>query len=137
MKKTLLIFAIFAIFAFNGYSQGIDHNFKNLTALSAYTMDGDTSYVFKTSSEYFFDFQFVWASLDQTDGSVKIQISNDGVNYNDYPNLDSLLFNSAGGSGVIRDTFKGTASKYIKLLVDSGTCSSGTLEIFGNLATKP
>ena len=119
-----------------GYSQEVDVNFSKIYTLTTYTMDGDTSYVFKTSSEYYFDFQFVWATLDQTDGSVKVQISNDGVNYSNYPNTDSLLFNSASGNGVIRDTDNGTASKWIKLLVDSGTCSSGTLKVYGNLATK-
>jgi hypothetical protein len=135
MKKYLLI--ILAALAFSGYSQGVDHNFKNLTSIPAYTMDGDTSYTFKTTNQYFFDFQFVWASLDQTDGSVKIEISEDGTNYVDYPNMDTLLLSSATGSGIIRDTFKGTASRYLKISVDSGTCSSGTLTIYGNLATKP
>ena len=135
MKKLLLI-TFLALLTIIGYSQKVDVNFSNAYTLTTYTMDGDTSYVFRTSNEYYFDFQFVWATLDQTDGSVKIQISNDGTNYNDYPNTDSLLFNSASGTGAIRDTFKGTASQWIKLNVDSGTCSSGTLKIYGNLAYK-
>jgi len=134
MKKLLLI--AFLALSISGYSQKVDVNFSNAYSLTTYTMDGDTSYVFRTSNEYYFDFQFVWDTLDQTDGSVKIQISNDGTNYNDYPNLDSLLFNVASGTGVIRDTFKGTASQYIKINVDSGTCSSGTLKLYGNLSYK-
>jgi hypothetical protein len=135
MKKVLLFILMAAAIA--GYSQKVDHNFKNPTNLLAYTMDGDTTYTFTTTNQYYFDFQFVWASLDQTDGSVKIQISEDGTNYVDYPNMDTLLFNSAGGSGIIRDTFKGTASRYLRIAVDAGTCTSGTLNIYGNLATKP
>ncbi len=133
MKKLLLIILIGA--AFIGKAQDIVWPGFNQTLLT-YTMDGDTTYTFNTSAEYFYDFQFVWANLDQTDGSVKIQISNDGTNYNDYPNTDSLLFNSAGGSGIIRDTYKGTAGRKIRLKVDSGTCSSGTLKIYGDMKYK-
>lgn len=134
MKKLILI--LFMIITVMGYSQRVTVNFTQGYTLSTYTMDGDTSYTFNTPAQYYFDLQFVWATLDQTDGSVKIQISNDGVNYIDYPNLDSLLFNSASGSGIIRDTWKGTAGRKIRLKIDSGTCSSGTLEINGNLAKK-
>jgi len=134
MKKILLILLTF--FALAGYSQGLYVNDRLLQSWTTYTMDGDTSYVISTTSEYYYSFQFVWASLDQTDGSVKVQISNDGTNYNDYPNTDSLLFNSAGGSGYIRDTYKGTACRYIKINVDSGTCSSGTLKVYARIHTK-
>jgi hypothetical protein len=134
MKKLILIILIAV--GLQVSAQQVDVDFIKQYTLTTYTMDGDTSYVFKTTAQYYFDIQFVWASLDQTDGSVKVQISEDGTNYEDYPNTDSLLFNSAGGSGIIRDTYKGTASRYIKLNVDSGTCSAGTLDIFGNLAKK-
>ena len=134
MKKLLLI--LFIGIGLSMSAQEIDVDFNKAYTLKTYTMDGDTSYVFTTSAQYYYDFQFVWATLDQTDGSIKIQLSNDGTNYENYPNLDSLLFNSTTGSGRIRDTFKGTASKYIKLNVDSGTCSSGTLKIYGNLVKK-
>jgi hypothetical protein len=131
MKKLILItFALFI--GVLGYSQQVDHNFKNATDIALYTMDGDTTYTFKTTNQYFFDFQFTWAALDQTDGSVKIQISEDGTNYVDYPNTDTLLLNTASGSAIIRDTFKGTASRYLRI-----RCSSGTLKTTGNLATKP
>jgi hypothetical protein len=133
MKKLLLI--AFLAFSMIGYSQSVV--FPNSTqTLPIYLMDGDTSYVFGTSAEYYYDFQFVWDTLDQTDGSVKVQISNDGTNYSDYPNTDSLLFNSASGSSHIRDTYKGLAGRYLKLKVDSGTCSDGTLKIFGYLRNK-
>jgi len=133
MKKILLI--LFTVFAFASYSQSLDID-NRIYPLTTYTMDGDTSYVFATTPEYYFSAQFVWASLDATDGSVKVEISNDGVNYDDYPNTDSLLFNSAGGSGIIRDTYKGTASKYIRFSVDAGTCTSGTLKLYLRLRTK-
>ena len=136
MKKYLLILIIGIGFSISTQAQYIDLDFNPKYALPTYTMDGDTSYVFRTFTQMYYDIQFTWATLDQTDASVKIQISNDGVDYRDYPNLDSLLFDSASGSGGIRDTYKGTASKYLKILVDSGTCTSGTLVINGNLAYK-
>jgi hypothetical protein len=134
MKKLLLL--LFIGIGLSMSAQQMDVDFNKKYTLPAYTMDGDSSYVFRTFTQMYWDIQFIWATLDQTDGSVKIQISNDGVDYRDYPNLDSLLFDSASGSGGIRDTYKGTASKYLKILVDSGTCTSGTLVINGNLAYK-
>ena len=134
MKKLFFIFLLFASYV--GFSQGLYLNDRLIQSYTTYTMDGDTSYVIQTSTGYFFDIQFVWASLDQTDGSVKIQLSNDGTNYGDYPNTDSLLFNSASGAGAIRDTYKGTAAKYLKINVDSGTCTSGTLKVYARIETK-
>ena len=133
MKKIILIILLLA--GYVGMSQ--DVVWPNFTqSLTVYLMDGDTSYTFNTSAEYYYDFQFVWDTLDQTDGSVKVQISNDGTNYLDYPNMDSLLFDAASGSGIIRDTYKGLAGRKIRLNVDSGTCSDGTLKIFGNMVYK-
>ena len=133
MRKLILI--LLMAVAIGGYSQSVV--WPNFTqSLTTYTMDGDTTYTFNTSGEYYFDFQFVWASLDQTDGSVKIKIGTDATNYNAYPNTDSLLFSSAGGSGIIRDTFKGTAGGKLTINVDSGTCSSGTLKIYGYMRKK-
>jgi len=133
MKKLILIF-LMAI-AIGGYSQNVV--WPNFTqTLLTYTVDGDTSYTFNTSGEYYLDFQFVWAALDQTDGSVKMQISNDGTNYSDYPNTDSLLFNTSTGSAHIRDTYKGLASSKLRFKVDSGTCSSGTLKVYGVMRKK-
>ena len=134
MKKLLLL--LFIGIGLSMSAQQMDVDFNKKYTLPAYTMDGDSSYVFRTFTQMYWDIQFIWATLDQTDASVKIQISNNGVYYEDYPNTDSLLFDSASGSGGIRDTYKGTASKYLKILVDSGTCTSGTLVINGNLAYK-
>ena len=133
MKKLILILLIGL--ASIGYSQSVVWPNFNQTLLT-YTMDGDTSYTFNTSGKYYFDFQFVWATLDQTDGSVKMQISNDGTNYSDYPNTDSLLFNSASGSGHIRDSYKGLAGSKLRFSVDSGTCASGTLKVYGVMRKK-
>jgi len=100
-----------------------------------YTMDGDTAYIWELEGHYFFSLHFVSSGLDQTDGSVKMQISTDGTNYIDYPS-DSLLFNAAAVSGYIRDTEKGILATHLKALIDSGTCTAGTVTIDGIISKK-
>ena len=116
-------------------AQKVDINFASAYQLTTYTMDGDTTYTFKMNTQYYWTFQFVWAGLDATDGSVSVFVSSDGVNFSSY-NLTPLLFNSAGGAGIMRDTDNGTAEGWIQLQVDSGTCTTGTLKVFGNLVSK-
>jgi len=129
MKKIFLIIAL--IVGVSGYSQMIDIT----PTPTAYTMDGDTSYVYRLNSQYYFSFQFVWEGLDATNGSVKTQISQDGINYVDYPS-DSLLFDSASGTGIIQSQEQGALGFYIRVLVESGTCTSGTLTLYGKLGHK-
>ena len=100
-----------------------------------YVMYSDDERIFTPSSQIYFSFQFVWADLDQTDGSVKVQISNDGVNYVDHP-ADSLLFNSTAGVGFIRDLTVGVLDNYLKIVISHGTCTSGTVTITGNTGRK-
>lgn len=133
MKKILIILLV--IFYSSIYAQQISVNFNKLQDLSTYTMDGDTSYTFTISDQYYTTAQFVWAGLDQTDGSVKMQISLDGTNFVDHPS-DSLLFNSAAGSGFIRDLSLGVAEKKLRFAVNSGTNTTGTLKLYVNLVVK-
>ena len=118
------------------FSQEIDNNYKRVVTLSAYTMDGDTSYTFNMIKLPYSGFQFTWSGLDQTDGSVKVQISyySTGENFIDDTSLDSLLFNSATGNSAIESTVASLAKRK-RLKIDSGTCTSGILIINGNLGS--
>lgn len=139
MKKLILII-ILAGFAFTVQSQGLYVNFNNTpkTVYPAYTVDGDSTWVQSLNNQYYFDYEFTWTGLDQTDGSIKIQVKNKstGGAWNDYPNLDSLLLNSAAGTAHIRDMTNGTLNDSIRAKLDSGTCAAGTLYISANLGTK-
>ena len=133
MKKLILI--LFLAVTLLGYSQEIDINYNKIVTLPTYTMDGDSTVVLRLTNDYMVTTQAVWAGLDQTDGSIKLQISMDGVNYTDYP-IDSLLFNSAAGNGFIRNVDIGVIENYLRWNIDSGTCSAGTLKLYINLVTK-
>ena len=134
MKNLILIFLLFTSAML--CSQGIDNNYKRVVTLQSYTMNGDTSYTFNMIKMPYSGFQFTWNDLDQTDASVKIQISYyaSGENFIDDTSLDSLLFNSASGSSVIESTVASLAKRK-RLKIDSGTCTSGTLIINGNLGS--
>jgi len=134
MKNLILILLLLASTML--FSQEIDNNYKSVVTLPTYTMDADTAYTFNMVKMPYSGFQFVWAGLDKTDASVKIQISYylTGENFIDDTNLDSLLFNSAAGNSAIESTV-GSLAKRKRLLINSGTCSSGTLIINGNLGS--
>lgn len=134
MKPILFILSIFI--TLSAFSQQVDYDYKKVLDIPTFTVNSDNSYIFNIVTPSYLDFQFVWASLDQTDASIKIQVSLDGTNFDDYPNTDSLLLNSPNGSGFIRDMHKGTSAKHIKINIDSGTCTSGTLKIYGNITRK-
>lgn len=134
--KTLFLVLAMVLYAAIGQAQfvAIDYD-EDAYPLTTYTMDGDTTYVFKMLDPYYFTFQFVYTGLDATDGYAKVGVGMDGVNFSDY-NLDSLLFDVAAGSGIIRDTDNGTSELYIQIEVFNGTCTTGTLDIEGNLTKK-
>jgi len=134
MKKLILILLL--VTSTMLFSQEIDNNYKSVVTLPTYTMDGDTAYTFNMIKMPYSGFQFVWDSLDKTDASVKVQISYylTGENFVDDTSLDSLLFNSAAGNSIIESTIASLAKRK-RLLVDSGTCGSGTLIINGNLGS--
>ncbi len=137
MKKLAVI--ILMVFAISSYSQQVKYDYDEYEVkLLTYTVDGDTSYTFEMSRPYFWDMQFAWTSLDQTDGSIKILTTQyeDSTNFLPYANTDTLLMNTATGSGKIRDTYKGTADILFRINIDSGTCSGGTLTISGNFTRK-
>lgn len=138
MKKLFLISLLIAI-GFTISAQGLSVNFGS--ALKAtyptYTVTADTSWTQSMTNQYYFDYEFTWAGLDQLDGSVKIQVKNktDG-GWVDYPGLDSLLLSTTAGTSHIRDTKYGTLNDSIRAVLDSGTCSAGTLKVYVNLGTK-
>jgi len=139
MKKLLLIIIGTVLIGLISPAQGLHVDFRATAAATyaTYTVDGDTTWKQGMTNQYYFDYEFTWAGLDQTDASIKIQIKNntDGA-WSDYPNTDTLLLNSAAGTAHIRDTKFGLLSDSIRANLDSGTCTAGTLKIYVNLGNK-
>lgn len=136
MKKLLLIILL-ACFAFSGYSQGLFINFNDTPKVvyPIYTVDGDSAWTQVLNNQYYFDYEFTWADLDQLDGSIQMQIKNKtGGDWTDY--LSPLLLSSAAGTSHIRDMTNGVLNDSIRANLDSGTASAGTLKISANLGTK-
>ena len=58
MKKLILILTI-TLFSVMGFSQGAwEINSLNVQTISTYTMDGDTSWIFNTSTAYIMGFGY-------------------------------------------------------------------------------
>ena len=76
--------------------------------------------------------QPVWTGLDQTDAYIKAQISIDGTNYSNYPNVDSLLMATAAGSNILHDAGKPVPELWLKFFIESGTNTTGTLKFYIN-----
>ena len=129
IKKLIIILGI--ITSLGAQSQGLWVNDNLSTSYLTYTMDGDTAYMTPTSRGYIVSAQLTYASLDALDGSAKWQASNDGINWLDYTNLDSISLDAATDSKAISipqwhvDNFK-----YHRLFIASGSCTSGTLKVY-------
>ena len=112
-------------------AQGLWVNNTKTTTYKTYTMDGDSAYMTPTRKGYLVSAQLVWSSLDALDGSAKWQACNDGVNYLDFINLDSIILDVTTGSKAIMipdwhvDNFA-----YHRLYINSGACTSGTLKVY-------
>ena len=133
MKKLILILLI--AFSLPVFGQGLYVDGGKISTIETFTLSGDTSYTFKVPVQVYFSAQFIWTSADSLDARVIPMISNDGVNFKQYPALDSLSLSTASGDGFIRST-TATIERYIRFTVKHGTNTAGTLTEYINFMHK-
>lgn len=77
-----------------------------------------------------FNYQIIWAGLDQLDGKVTAQGSNNDVDFDDLDSPNTVLLDSANGSASIQCPKCDAAHHAANL--DVGTATAGTVTILLN-----
>lgn len=104
---------------------------------TAYTIaDVSKTFTANFSNKNNWSLQVVWAGLTGTlDGTIQLQGSNDGVNFDNLSGTSSLSLSSANGSGSFRkDKFD---FKYFRVLFTKNNLNNaGTLKMLLNIKTN-
>jgi len=74
-----------------------------------------------------FNIQVIWSGLDETDGSVTAQGSNDNTNFDDLPAPNQILLNSANGSASMQCAKCDAAHHAANLNVGTATVGNVTI----------
>lgn len=71
------------------------------------------------------------AVLDASDGTVKLQVSEDGVNFNDKSGFTTITFSDVSGTQVQSiDTLR---ERYVRVVCAKGSATAGTIEVYFNV----
>ena len=132
MKK--LIFLILMLAGGLCYGQNISSTV--IGGAKTVSLAADNTVTFYSPNSYYWSFQFVWSGANATDAKVYTQVSNDGVNFVNYPVADSVSIAAASGNVILRDATTGTTERYLRFNVVHGTNTVGTLVITGNAVKK-
>ncbi len=79
---------------------------------------------FYTSNQW--SIQFVWAGLDAADGTIGLQVSNDGVNFEDLDGFTTITMSTtpADSSSVNDDNFD---FNYLRIVITKNSLTTGTI----------
>jgi len=131
MKKLMTILLV--VLAVGSYAQ----RQKTVKMVDAWAYGSvDTSWVIPISSDYTWSLQVNWTGqTDTLDAVLKVQHSNDGVNYSDYfytAMIDTM--NTAAGSVIFEDDYSST--RYLRLYFEKQHVDAGTLNSWLILRNK-
>lgn len=128
MKKFIILLAIVLITSVS-YSQGTFRaNREVKEAIPAYTMDGDTAWIFTMTEPYIMQFGYDWTGATATDAYINVYFSYDGGSNYVKSTYDSIPLTAATGSKIYQDLYYINADK-VKVDYVNGTNTAGTLNI--------
>jgi hypothetical protein len=76
-----------------------------------------------------FGIGLVWASLNASDATAKVQVSGDGTNYSDYPGSSITI--ASGSDSTYYDFPQGSSASFARIVYAHGSNSAGTMAITG------
>ena len=123
MKKIFILFSL--LFSLNSYSQEIGDYFQQ--TINYDLAGGDTELTTKNFLGFsMLSFQFTTTNLDASTSDVKIQKTNNDIDYLDISGAD-LMFSSGSQTSFIE--IENAKNARYKIIVDVNTVTSGTVRI--------
>lgn len=127
--KNLLLILILA-FSLNANAQLP----QDLTLATNVLMSSNREFVQVIPDNYTWGLTVKWSAVTGTkNGVLKIQVSDDGVNYATYAGLDSLIINSTSSYAIFEDHY--FAHKFLKVKYEKKSITGGKISAL--LILKP
>jgi len=128
MRKLILTFIVAAFFMATQAQGVFEINHRKVYDISAYTLDGDTSWIYPLSGDYMINYAITWTGATATDAYMSVYFSYDEGDTYAVSTYDSLSLDAASGHKIYQDNVF-INPDYIKFALDNGANSAGTLDL--------
>ncbi len=127
MKKLLILIMLFATLGVVGQGTWEIGN-RTVQTIPAYTMDGDTSWIFNTTTAYIMQFGYDWTGVDATDATINVWFSNNGGRSYALSTYDAITINPTDTTKIYQDTEWVLADK-VKIVYTNSSNTTGELTL--------
>ncbi len=127
MKKLLILIMLFATLGVVGQGTWEIGN-RIVQTIPTYTMDGDTSWIFNTTTAYIMQFGYDWTGVDATDATINVWFSNNGGRSYALSTYDAITINPTDTTKIYQDTEWVLADK-VKIVYTNSSNTTGELTL--------